>query len=125
MTIEQLGNSTEVPAQVSVRVRPCKRDTWAATYAFDEQHKAQATTCDDGIALPTGMMHIRFSSYQSGGSGEESVLMTKPREYDDGASPRKAGPQMRRMRDFYQDHGSVKVDAGFQRIKTMQVNLTM
>lgn len=124
MTIEQLGNSTEVPTQVSVRVRPCKRDTWAATYAFDEQHKAQATTCDDGIALPTGVMHIRSSSYHFGDPGEESVLMTKPRGYEDGTS-RKAGPQMKRMIDFYQDHGSVQVDAGFQRIRTMQVNLTM
>ncbi|KAJ9090939.1 hypothetical protein QFC21_007354 [Naganishia friedmannii] len=124
VTIEQLGNSTEVPAEVFVRVKPCKRDTWAATYAFDEQHKAQATTCDDGFTPLPGVIQFRSSSFGMGDAREGSVLMTKPAQsYGESHG---VGPAMRySMMGHPRDHGSVEVVDDFKRTRTLQVNLTI
>ncbi|KAJ9112736.1 hypothetical protein QFC22_006238 [Naganishia vaughanmartiniae] len=123
VTIEQLGNSTEVPVQVSLHVKPCKRDTWAATYAFDEQHKAPTTTCDDGITMRPRMTFFR--SYGIGDSREESVLMTRQGQ-NYGEAPEVGPAAMRRhMMGQPQDHGTAHVADGFLRKGTVQMNITI
>lgn len=79
--IDKIGNSTEYPAFVRLRLGHCRNDTWAMGYARNESQRTAADGCS--AALDDAGHHDRFEM----GSGRSVLRMRRPLDQICGPDP--------------------------------------
>ena len=127
VTIHKTGNSFQVPTRISARITSCTRDTWAASYAFDTQHRRETTTCPDLESSDGESEQRRRRMPLFMGDEGDRILHTKREEGYEVPRIGARGPREMWLDDMsgLPPIGSPTDLAGFQGSATVLVNVTM